>query len=64
MGLKPIWAGLIFFGWGLLTALAGVFVAPRIAEALGQRGGVMSAIAAYAVVMALAASARSPVTCG
>lgn len=54
MGLKPIWAGLIFFGWGLLTALAGVFVAPRIAEALGQRGGVMSAIAAYAVVMALA----------
>ncbi|MGV9671612.1 MFS transporter [Gordonia sp. NPDC003504] len=54
MGLKPIWAGLIFFGWGLLTALAGVFVAPRLAEKIGQRGGVMTAIATYAVVMALA----------
>lgn len=54
MGLKPIWAGLVFFGWGLLTALAGVFVAPRLAERIGQRGGVMTAIAAYAVVMMLA----------
>ncbi|MGC5246260.1 MFS transporter [Gordonia sp. DT219] len=54
MGLKPIWAGLIFFGWGLLTALAGVFIAPRLAGWIGQRGGVMTAIAGYAIVMALA----------
>lgn len=54
MGLEPIWAGLIFFGWGLLTALSGVFAAPRIAAAIGQRGGVMAAIAAYGVVMAVA----------
>lgn len=55
MNLRPIYAGLIFFGWGLLTALSGVFVAPRIAERLGQKGGVMLAISAYAVVMAMAA---------
>ena len=55
MSLRPIYAGLIFFGWGLLTALAGVFIAPALADRIGQKGGVMTAIAAYAVVMALAA---------
>lgn len=54
MGLRPIYAGLIFFGWGLLTALAGVFIAPALAERIGQKGGVIAAISAYAVVMALA----------
>ncbi|AZG46965.1 MFS transporter [Gordonia insulae] len=55
MGLRPIYAGLVFFGWGLLTALAGVFIAPRLAERVGQKGGVITAITAYALVMALAA---------
>ncbi|MCF3936784.1 MFS transporter [Gordonia tangerina] len=55
MGLRPIYAGLIFFGWGLLTALAGVFIAPWLAERIGQKGGVISAISVYAIVMALAA---------
>ena len=55
MGLKPIPAGMVFFGWGLLTALSGVFVGPRLAEWIGQRGGVMTAIVGYGVVMALAA---------
>lgn len=55
MNLRPIYAGLVFFGWGLLTALAGVFVAPRVAARLGQRGGVLAAIAMYGVVMAIAA---------
>ena len=54
MGLRPIYAGMVFFGWGLLTALAGVFLAPRLARWIGQRGGVMSAIGAYALIMALA----------
>ncbi|WP_026918111.1 MFS transporter [Gordonia shandongensis] len=54
MGLRPIYAGMIFFGWGLLTALAGVFVASRVAEAIGDRGGVMAAICGYLVVMLLA----------
>ncbi|WP_143965932.1 MFS transporter [Gordonia zhaorongruii] len=55
MGLRPIYAGMIFFGWGLLTALAGVFVAPGIARAIGDRAGVVSAITVYALIMALAA---------
>ncbi|GAA1483078.1 MFS transporter [Gordonia sinesedis] len=54
MGLRPIYAGMVFFGWGLLTALGGVFLAPRVARWIGQRGGVMAAIAAYAGVMVLA----------
>ncbi len=55
MGLRPIYAGLVFFGWGLLTALAGVFVAPALAGRIGQKNGVLVAVGLYAVVMALAA---------
>ncbi len=55
MGLRPIYAGMIFFGWGLLTALAGVFLAPAVARALSDRGGVLGAIVAYALIMAFAA---------
>ncbi|MGB3303585.1 MFS transporter [Gordonia sp. (in: high G+C Gram-positive bacteria)] len=55
MGLRPIYAGIIFFGWGLLTALSGVFVGPRLAEAIGERSGVIVAILAYLVTMAVAA---------
>ncbi len=51
----PIGAGLVFFGWGLLTALAGVFGGPRIADRFGQKEGVMLAIVVYAAVMSLAA---------
>lgn len=54
MGLRPIYAGMIFFGWGLLTALSGVFVGPRVAEAIGARGGVLAAIGAYLVTMLMA----------
>lgn len=55
MGLRPIYAGVIFFGWGLLTALSGVFVGPRLAQAVGARGGVLTAISAYLVTMVMAA---------
>ncbi|MFW0788053.1 MFS transporter [Gordonia sp. CPCC 205333] len=55
MNLRPIYAGMIFFGWGLLTALSGVFLAPRAAERLGQKNGVIAAIGAYGIVMAIAA---------
>ncbi|MFT4200347.1 MFS transporter [Gordonia sp. (in: high G+C Gram-positive bacteria)] len=54
-GVGPIGAGFVFFGWGVLTALSGVFLAPRIADAIGQKAGVMTAIGVYAVIMALAA---------
>ncbi|MFT3716550.1 MAG: MFS transporter [Gordonia sp. (in: high G+C Gram-positive bacteria)] len=55
MGLRPITAGMIFFGWGILTAVSGVFLAPRIARAVGDRRGVQGAIVVYAAVMAVAA---------
>ncbi|MBD0862771.1 MFS transporter [Gordonia sp. zg691] len=54
MGLRPIHAGLIFFGWGLLTAIAGVFVAPALARTVGSKAGVLMAITAYGLVMVLA----------
>lgn len=54
-GVGPIGAGLVFFGWGVLTAVSGVFLAPRIADVVGQKAGVMVAIGVYSVVMALAA---------
>ncbi|MCD2145879.1 MFS transporter [Gordonia paraffinivorans] len=54
MGLRPIHAGMIFFGWGLLTAVAGVFLATPLARAIGEKGGVLTAITGYGVVMALA----------
>lgn len=54
-GLRPIHAGLIFFGWGgLLTALAGVFVAPALAKSVGEKAGVLVAIFAYGSIMVLA----------
>ncbi|SIR99808.1 MFS transporter [Williamsia sterculiae] len=55
MGLRPIYAGLVFFGWGLFVALSGVFIGPRVAQLIGEKAGVMSAIGVYAVVMAVAA---------
>ena len=55
MGLRPISAGMVFFGWGVLTAVSGVFLAPKVARMVGDRGGVQAAILAYAAVMAFAA---------
>ena len=54
MGLRPIYAGMVFFGWGLLTALAGVFVGPRVAQAIGARSGVLAAIGVYLLTMVMA----------
>ncbi|GAB2643385.1 MFS transporter [Gordonia jinhuaensis] len=55
MKQSPIYAGLIFFGWGIATAVSGVVLGPRLAKILGEKGGVILAIAAYAVIMALLA---------
>ncbi|NNG96093.1 MFS transporter [Gordonia araii NBRC 100433] len=54
-GVGPIGVGLVFFGWGALTAVTGVFLAPRIADALGQKAGVIVSIALYAMIMGVAA---------
>lgn len=46
--------GLIFFGWGLCTAVAGVFLAPRLAARLGERTATALAVLAYAVLLVVA----------
>ncbi|GED96137.1 MFS transporter [Gordonia crocea] len=51
----PIGTGLVFFGWGLLTAVSGVFLGSRLADRFGQKEGVIGAIIVYAAVMAVAA---------
>jgi predicted MFS family arabinose efflux permease len=45
--------GLIFFGWGLCVAVAGVALAPRLAARLGDRRAIVAAVTGYAVLMAL-----------
>ncbi|MFT3898651.1 MAG: MFS transporter [Gordonia sp. (in: high G+C Gram-positive bacteria)] len=54
-GVGPIAVGGVFFGWGLLTAVSGVFLAPRVADALGQKEGVLASVGVYAAVMLLGA---------
>jgi MFS transporter, ACDE family, multidrug resistance protein len=44
--------GLVFFGWGLCVALAGVFLAPRLAARLGERHAIVVAVLGYAVLLA------------
>ncbi|GAA1250336.1 MFS transporter [Prauserella halophila] len=43
--------GLIFFGWGLCVAIAGVVLAPKLAARLGERHATALAVAGYAVLL-------------
>jgi predicted MFS family arabinose efflux permease len=43
--------GLIFFGWGLSVAVAGVVLAPRLAAKLGEHRAATVAVAGFAVLM-------------
>lgn len=52
--------GGVFFGWGVCVALAGVFLAPRVAARFGERGGTTIAVLFYAVVLVLAALGSKP----
>ncbi|MDN5791284.1 MAG: MFS transporter [Micrococcales bacterium] len=44
--------GLIFFGWGLLLAIASVFLAPRLQRRFGTLPGVVGALLGFAVILA------------
>jgi MFS family permease len=43
--------GLIFFGWGLCVAVAGVVLAPRLAARFGERHATVLAVIGFAVLM-------------
>ncbi|GAA2335189.1 MFS transporter [Saccharopolyspora halophila] len=53
--------GLVFFGWGLCVAVAGVTLAPRLAARFGEVGGTVIAVLLYAVVLAVMAIGPKPV---
>jgi MFS family permease len=43
--------GLVFFGWGLCVAVAGVVFAPKLAARFGERHATALAVAGYGVLM-------------
>ncbi|MER7078972.1 Predicted arabinose efflux permease, MFS family [Saccharopolyspora kobensis] len=53
--------GLVFFGWGLCVAFAGVFLAPRLAARFGEVGGTIIAVLSFAVLLGAMAVGSKPV---
>ncbi|KAA5836337.1 MFS transporter [Saccharopolyspora hirsuta] len=53
--------GLVFFGWGLCVAVAGVFLAPRLAARFGEVGGTIIAVLIFAVLLGVMAVGSKPV---
>lgn len=53
--------GLVFFGWGLCVAVAGVTLAPKLASRVGEIGGAVLSVLAYAVLLAIMAIGPRPV---
>lgn len=51
----PFFIGGVFVGWGILVALSGVWLAPRIAAAVGERLGCITAVLVYGALLAVAA---------
>ena len=51
LGYGPFAVGAIFFGWGLMVAVCGVIVGPRLAARLGERNATMLALASYALLL-------------
>ncbi len=47
--------GAVFVGWGLLVAVSGVWLAPKVAAALGERTGSIVAVLVYGVLLVVAA---------
>jgi ACDE family multidrug resistance protein len=57
--------GFVFFGWGVCVALAGVFLAPKVAQWLGGRGGAIAAVLVYALILvAMATGIKTVVMAG
>jgi ACDE family multidrug resistance protein len=45
--------GLVFFGWGVCVAVAGVVLAPKLAARLGERTATVVSVLGYGVLMAV-----------
>ncbi len=54
MGAHQI--GLVFFGWGVLLAVASVLVAPRVQRAIGTMRGIIGALLGFAAILAVMAA--------
>ncbi|GII25798.1 MFS transporter [Planosporangium mesophilum] len=57
---SAVQVGLIFFGWGLCVAVAGVALAPRLAASVGEVHATVLAVAGYALLMLLLAVPSKP----
>lgn len=53
--------GLVFFGWGLCVAVAGVTLAPKLAARFGELGGTIIAVVLYAVLLGVMTIDSKPV---
>jgi ACDE family multidrug resistance protein len=61
LGWGAVAVGLIFCGWGLCVAVAGVVLAPKLAHKLGERHATVVAVLGYAVLMLVLAVPDKPV---
>ncbi|MFC3892606.1 MFS transporter [Lentzea rhizosphaerae] len=52
--------GLIFFGWGVCVAVSSVFLAPRLADRVGEKRAIIGSVLAFAVLMLLMAVPSKP----
>lgn len=61
LGLGAHGIGLVFFGWGVALAISSVWIAPRIQRRIGTQRGIVAALGAFAVLLAvMALGAASP----
>jgi len=61
LGWSAVAVGLIFCGWGLCVAVAGVVLAPKLAGRLGERHATVVSVLGYAVLMAVLVVPSKPV---
>ena len=61
LGYGPYAIGAIFFGWGLLVAICGVVVGPRLAARIGERNATVLALLGYAMLLVAFAFGSLPV---
>ncbi|MER5261060.1 MFS transporter [Actinosynnema sp. NPDC002837] len=60
LGWGAVRIGLVFFGWGACVAVAGVWLAPRLADRFGDRRTTVAAVLAFAVLMLVMAVPSKP----